>query len=239
RRGERTVLDGLGLVVPGGTTLAVVGGSGSGKSLLAALAGRLTDPDAGEILLDGVPLRELSHDELRRAVGYAFERPALLGTTIEDAIALGRSSPSPARVREAARTAHADDFVRRLPQGYGTPCTDAPRSGGESQRLGLARAFAHGGRLLVLDDALSSLDTVTEARIAQALSAHDSGGTRLLIAHRAATAARADAVAWLDGGRVRAVGPHAELWREAAYRAVFGDGSGETADEAHSAGGTA
>ncbi|MFJ9722155.1 ABC transporter ATP-binding protein [Streptomyces sp. NPDC101209] len=239
RRGERTVLDGLGLVVPGGTTLAVVGGSGSGKSLLAALAGRLTDPDAGEVLLDGVPLRELSHDELRRAVGYAFERPALLGTTIEDAIALGPSAPSPARVREAARTAHADEFVRRLPQGYGTRCADAPRSGGESQRLGLARAFAHGGRLLVLDDALSSLDTVTEARIAQALSAHGSGGTRLLIAHRAATAARADAVAWLDGGRVRAVGRHAELWREAEYRAVFGDGSGETADEARSAGGTA
>ncbi|MHC3467184.1 ABC transporter ATP-binding protein [Streptomyces sp. 7R007] len=222
RRGGHTVLDGVDLVVPGGTALAVVGRSGAGKSLLAALAGRLADPEAGEVLLDGVPLPELTHDELRRAVGYAFERPALLGTTVEEAIGLGVSSPSPQRVREAARSACADDFVRRLPHGYATACADAPRSGGESQRLGLARAFAHDGRLLVLDDALSSLDTVTEEQITRALLAHDSHRTRLLVAHRAATAARADAVAWLDGGRVRAVGPHAELWRLPGYRAVFG-----------------
>ncbi|MFF1301377.1 ABC transporter ATP-binding protein [Streptomyces sp. NPDC058307] len=224
-RGARAVLDGIDLVVPGGTTLAVVGRSGAGKSLLAAIAGRLADPDAGEVLLDGVPLRELTHDELRRSIGYAFERPALLGGTVEEEIGLTLPSPSPARIREAARTAHADDFVRRLPDGYDTLVADAPRSGGESQRLGLARAFAHGGRLLVLDDALSSLDTVTEARIAEALVSGGAAGTRLLVAHRTATAARADAVAWLDGGRIRAVGPHEELWRAPEYRAVFGDGA--------------
>lgn len=118
--------------------------------------------------------------------------------------------------------------MRRLPDGYDTLVADAPRSGGESQRLGLARAFAHGGRLLILDDALSSLDTVTEARIAEALVNGGAGGTRLLVAHRTATAARADAVAWLDGGRVRAVGPHEELWRAAEYRAVFGSGPERT-----------
>ncbi|WP_369174683.1 ABC transporter ATP-binding protein [Streptomyces sp. R28] len=226
RRGGRAVLDGVDLVVPGGTTLAVVGRSGGGKSLLAAVAGRLAEPDAGEVLLDGVPLRELTHDALRRAVGHAFERPALLGGTVEEEIGLALSSPTPDRVREAARTAHADDFVRRLPQGYATAVADAPRSGGESQRLGLARAFAHGGRLLILDDALSSLDTVTEARITAALAnGGPHGGTRLLIAHRAATAARADAVAWLDGGRVRAVGPHERLWQIPEYRAVFADGA--------------
>ncbi|KOG28622.1 ABC transporter ATP-binding protein [Streptomyces resistomycificus] len=223
RRGGRTVLDGVDLVVPGGTTLAVVGRSGAGKSLLAAVAGRLADPDAGEVLLDGVPLPELTHDALRHAVGHAFERPSLLAGTVEDTIGFGLPSPSPARIREAARTARADDFVRRLPHGYATPCADAPRSGGESQRLGLARAFAHGGRLLILDDALSSLDTVTEAHITKALVTGGPGSTRLLIAHRAATAAKADAVAWLDGGRVRAVGPHQELCREAGYRAVFGE----------------
>ncbi|MER6282752.1 ABC transporter ATP-binding protein [Streptomyces sviceus] len=224
-RGARAVLDGVDLVVPGGTTLAVVGRSGAGKSLLAAVAGRLAEPDAGEVLLDGVPLRELTHDELRRSIGYAFERPALLGGTVEEEIGLALPSPTPTRVREAARTARADDFVRRLPSGYDTLVADAPRSGGESQRLGLARAFAHGGRLLILDDALSSLDTVTEAHIAEALVSGGAGGTRLLVAHRTATAARADAVAWLDGGRVRAVGPHAELWRLAEYRAVFGGGA--------------
>ncbi|CAL9281286.1 ABC transporter ATP-binding protein [Streptomyces sp. SudanB52_2052] len=226
RRGGRAVLDGVDLVVPGGTTLAVVGRSGTGKSLLAALAGRLADPDAGEVLLDGVPLRDLAHDDLRRAVGYAFARPALLGGTIEQAIGLGLPSPSPGRIREAARTALADDFVRRLPDGYDTPVADAPRSGGESQRLGLARAFAHGGRLLVLDDALSSLDTVTERRITDALLGDGPGATRLLVAHRTATAACADAVAWLDGGRVRAVGRHEELWRSTEYRAVFGEADG-------------
>ncbi|MFG3659112.1 ABC transporter ATP-binding protein [Streptomyces sp. NPDC047706] len=223
RLGSRTVLDGVDLDVPGGTTLAVVGRSGTGKSLLAALAGRLADPDAGDVLLDGVPLRDLTHRDLRRAVAYAFARPALLGTTVEDTLALGLPSPAPDRVREAARTAHADDFVRRLPHGYATPCADAPLSGGEAQRLGLARAFAHGGRLLILDDALSSLDTVTEHRVTRALSAR-LRGTRLVVAHRPATAARADAVAWLDGGRVRAVGSHAQLWGDAEYRAVFGDG---------------
>ncbi|WOT39879.1 ABC transporter ATP-binding protein [Streptomyces coeruleorubidus] len=225
RRGGRTVLDEVDLVVPGGTTLAVVGRSGAGKSLLAALAGRLADPDAGEVLLDGVPLRELPHDDLRRAIGYAFARPALLGGTVEQAIGLGLASPSPGRVREAARTALADDFVRRLPDGYDTAVADAPRSGGESQRLGLARAFAHGGRLLILDDALSSLDTVTERHITDALLGDGPGTTRLLVAHRSATAACADAVAWLDEGRVRAVGRHEELWRLAEYRAVFGEGT--------------
>ncbi|MFG1664464.1 ABC transporter transmembrane domain-containing protein [Streptomyces sp. Y7] len=235
RRGGHVVLDGVDLVVPGGTTLAVVGRSGTGKSVLAALAGRLADPDDGEVLLDGVPLRDLTRDGLRGAVAYAFERPVLLGGTVEDAIGLALTAPSPARVRQAARTAHADDFVIRLPAGYATALADAPRSGGESQRLGLARAFAHGGRLLILDDALSSLDTVTEARITRALAGGDSSATRLLIAHRAATAARADAVAWLDGGRVRAVGRHAELWGDPAYREAL---TGTTADPAPPAAGT-
>jgi ATP-binding cassette subfamily B protein len=221
RRGERMVLDGLDLVVPGGTTLAVVGRSGAGKSLLAALAGRLADPDGGEVLLDGVPLRDLTHEELRRAIAHAFDRPALLGTTVEDTIGLGLDAPCPARIREAARTARADAFVSRLPHGYATALADTPLSGGEAQRLGLARAFAHGGRLLILDDALSSLDTVTEARVTEALTGAGPATTRLLIAHRPATASRADTVAWLDAGRIRAVGPHTRLWADAEYRAVF------------------
>ncbi|MFF1814452.1 ABC transporter ATP-binding protein [Streptomyces sp. NPDC058251] len=230
RRGGRAVLDGIDLVVPGGTTLAVVGRSGSGKSLLAALAGRLADPDGGEVLLDGVPLRELERSEVRRAIGCAFERPALLGDTIEDTIGFGVAAPSHDRVVAAARTARADTFVRRLPKGYATPCTGAPLSGGEAQRLGLARAFAHGGRLLILDDALSSLDTVTEHHIAETLFRPAPGSSRLIVAHRVSTAARADAVLWLDEGRARALGPHAELWRTAEYRAVFGAGAGTEED---------
>ncbi|MYT70837.1 ATP-binding cassette subfamily B protein [Streptomyces sp. PsTaAH-137] len=218
RRAGRTVLDRVDLTVPAGRTLAVVGASGAGKSTLAALAGRLTDPDEGTVLLDGVPLPGLSRHALRTAVGHAFERPVLLGDTLADTIAL--SAPKD-RVIPAARAARADPFVRRLPDGYATVCADVPLSGGELQRLGLARAFAHGGRLLVLDDALSSLDTVTEHEIAAALLDHTPGATRLIVAHRATTAARADTVAWLDGGRVRALGPHERLWHDPAYRAVF------------------
>ncbi|MFJ9347449.1 ATP-binding cassette domain-containing protein [Streptomyces sp. NPDC101237] len=221
RPGGRAVLDGIDLTVPGGSVLAVVGRSGTGKSLLAALAGRLTDPDAGEVLLDGVPLPALPHHELRRAVTYAFARPALLGTTVADTIAFGLTAPSPAEIAAAARRAHADAYIGRLPDGGATRLRDAPRSGGEAQRLGLARAFAHPGRLLILDDALSSLDTVTEHRITESLLAPGPGPTRLIVAHRADTAARAHTVAWLDGGRVRAVGTHARLWRDPEYRAVF------------------
>ncbi|HET6858005.1 MAG TPA: ABC transporter ATP-binding protein [Streptomyces sp.] len=222
-RGDRTILDGLDLTVPGGASLALVGRSGSGKSTLAAVAGRLADPDAGTVTLDGVPLSALGREALRRAVGYAFERPALLGGTIGGTIAFGCDEPDAPTVREAARAACADSFVRRLPDGYDTACDRVPLSGGEVQRLGLARAFAHPGRLLILDDATSSLDTVTEMRVGEALTGGSTARTRLIVAHRASTASRADQVAWLDGGRIRAVGTHARLWQLAAYRAVFTD----------------
>ncbi len=207
------------LVLAGGSATAVVGRSGAGKSLLAALAGRLTDPARGTVLLDGVPLPELSREELRQAVGFAFERPVLVGGTVHDAIGMGRSGPGP--VTEAARTACADAFIRRLPGGYATRLEDAPMSVGERQRIGLARAFAQAERLLVLDDATSSLDTVTELQVGEALTGALDGRTRLIVAHRPATAARADEVIWLHDGRVRARGPHRRLWQDPDYQAVF------------------
>ncbi|WP_371784634.1 ABC transporter ATP-binding protein [Streptosporangium subroseum] len=213
------------LVVPGGYAVAVVGRSGTGKSLLAALAGRLVDPLRGTVSLDGVPLPRLSPEALRHAVGYAFERPALIGGTIAGAIGLGLDHPDPETVRAAARAACADTFVRRLPRGYDTPLDEAPMSGGERQRIGLARAFAHGERLLILDDATSSLDTVTERQVGRALAGELHGRTRLIVAHRVATAAAADRVIWLDDGRVRAYDSHHTLWRDPYYRAVFQAGA--------------
>ncbi|MBW8483710.1 ABC transporter ATP-binding protein [Actinomadura parmotrematis] len=216
-------LTGVAFTVAGGTATAVVGRSGSGKSLLAELAGRLADPAAGAVLLDGVPLPELARAELRRAVGYAFERPVLVGATLADAIGLGTGDPG--RVPDAARAACADGFVRRLPRGYATPVAEAPMSGGERQRVGLARAIAQGGRLLVLDDATSSLDTVTERQVSAALTGGGERRTRLIVAHRPATARAADQVVWIDAGRVRAAGTHEELWRDPGYRAVFQEGA--------------
>ena len=217
RAGDTVLLAGVDLDLPGGAAVAVVGRSGAGKSVLAGLAARLRDPDHGTVRLDGSPLTDLSHAALRRAVGCAFERPVLVGRAVADAIG---PAVDPRRVRAAARATHAHEFVSRLPLGYDTPLAEVPLSGGELQRLGLARAWpAH--RLLVLDDATSSLDMVTEMQIGHTMTDDHRGRTRLIVTHRAATAARADLVVWLCDGRVRAVGPHADLWRLPAYRAVF------------------
>ena len=216
---DAVLLENIHLDLPGGATVAVVGPSGAGKSVLAALAARLRDPSGGQVLLDGVPLPAINRHALRTAVGCAFERPTLVGTTIGDAIS--HDAVGPIRTLAAARATHAHDFVSRLPDGYFTPLPKAPMSGGERQRLGLARAWP-ANRLLVLDDATSSLDTATEMQISKTLTEDRYRRTRLIVTHRTATAARADLVVWLDHGRVRAVGPHSELWQDASYREVFG-----------------
>jgi len=218
----RPVLTGIDLVVPAGALVAIVGGSGSGKSLLAALAGRLADPDDGQILLDGRPLEGLSRAELRAEIGYGFERPALIGDTVADAIAFGAWSPSRSTVERAACDARADGFIRRLPAGYDTPLQQAPMSGGEAQRVGLARTFAHARRVVVLDDVAASLDAVTEHEIGEVLTGALANRTRIVVAHRAATAARADFVVWLQAGGIRGCGTHAELLAYVGYAALFG-----------------
>jgi ATP-binding cassette subfamily B protein len=213
------LLDNVNLDLPGGLTVAVVGPSGAGKSVLAAVAARLRDPSTGQVCLDGVPLQAVSRRVLRSAVGCAFERPQLVGRTVGEAI--DPHAVSPVRTLAAARATHAHDFVSRLPDGYFTSLRKAPMSGGERQRLGLARAWS-ARRLLVLDDATSSLDTATERQISRTLTDDRHHRTRLIVTHRPATAARADLVIWLDHGQVRAIAPHADLWHDTSYRAVFG-----------------
>ncbi|MFC6094751.1 ABC transporter ATP-binding protein [Saccharothrix lopnurensis] len=196
------------LAVPAGAFVAVVGRSGAGKSALAAVIGGLARPASGQVLRGG-------------SVGYAFERPALVGGTVRDAVRYGTSAGED-EVLAACRAAQVHDVVVRLPHGYDTPMSAAPMSGGEAQRLGLARAFVRDPAVLVLDDATASLDMVTESTVERSVESALPGRTRVVVTHRAATARRADVVVWLDGGRVRAVAPHRELWDDDEYRAVFG-----------------
>lgn len=200
----------VNLMIPAGTFAAIVGSSGAGKSTLAAVLGGLSAVDAGEVIGDD-------------AVGYAFERPALLGATIGRSIGYGTDADE-IQVRDAAVAAQVHDVLIRLPQGYETPLADAPLSGGELQRIGLARAIIRDPEVLVLDDATASLDTVTEAKVDKALTTALPGRTRVVVTHRPATAARADLVVWLEEGRVRGTGTHQELWTDEDYRAVFTGG---------------
>jgi ATP-binding cassette subfamily B protein len=219
--GDDTVLDAIDLAIPPRALVAVVGRSGSGKSVLAAVLGRMVVPDEGRVLLDGNDLAGLDRRSLRSAISFGFERPSLVGETVGDAIAFGEPVADDRSVVAAATAARADQFIRRMPHSYATRLAYAPLSGGELQRVGLARAFAHAGRVLVLDDVAASLDSATERHVAGALTGALANRTRVVVAHRASTAARADFVVWLDQGRVRAVAPHAELWAQASYRALF------------------
>jgi ATP-binding cassette subfamily B protein len=201
--------------IPGGRLAAIVGKSGSGKSILAETAVRLRDPDSGKITLDGRPLPSLSRVELRQATGLATARPALAGATLADAMGPGRPHH---QVLAAAKSVGAHDFATRLPATYDTPLPDIPMSGGEAQRIGLARAW-HADRLLVLDDATSSLDPLSANRIEEALA--ESGRTRLVVTYDALLAERADLVIWLQDGSIRTIGTHSTLWADPDYRAVF------------------
>ena len=234
RIGDRRILRDVTFVVPAGRTIALVGESGVGKSTLTAIAGGVLAPDEGVVTFDGVPIGEVRAESLRRAVVYAFERPVLLGETIADALRYGDDTVSDAALHAALRSTDADGFVARLPDRHETPVEGLRLSGGEVQRLGLARAACREARVFVMDDALSSVDTSTEASISAALGHMSRGATRLLVAHRASTAARADQVIWLHGGTVGGIGTHAELLADPAYRAVFAV-SGEAGDRGGSA----
>ncbi|MGW4483901.1 ABC transporter ATP-binding protein [Amycolatopsis sp. NPDC004368] len=213
------------LTIPAGSFTTIVGKSGSGKSTVVNLLGGLTTPDAGAARLDGRDLTTLRPEELRAVVGYAFARPHLLTATetatVADAVGYGSWAGHTA-VRAACRSARIHDVITRLPHGYHTPLAETPLSGGEAARVGLARAIVHSPRVLLLDDATASLDTVTE----QAVLADVRARTLVVVTHRAALAARADTVLWLDAGRLRAAGSHHELWRDPAYRAVFTEEAG-------------
>ncbi|MEV3857130.1 ABC transporter ATP-binding protein [Streptomyces sp. NPDC050095] len=210
-------LDGLDLTVAPGETLALVGASGSGKSTVTALLARLYDPDEGAVRVGPAgaltDVRELTLDSLRGALGIAFEESLLFSGSVRDAIRFGRPDATDAEVRAAAEAAHADGFVRALPDGYDTVlgAQGMSLSGGQRQRLALARALLTDPRILVLDDATSAVDPKVEAAIHTSLRGQLADRTVLLVAHRRSTLRLADRIAVLDAGRVLDTGTHDEL----------------------------
>ena len=207
------VFDGLSLDVPDRHLVALVGGTGSGKSTLIKLLLRFYDVTGGRILLDGVDIRELTLKELRRHVALVSQDVFLFHGTIRDNIAYGRQDASEAEIIEAARLSEADGFIRALPQGYDTLVGERGQrlSGGQRQRISIARALLTKAPILVLDEATSAVDNETEAAIQRSLerAAHDR--TMLVIAHRLSTIRHADRIHVLDAGRIVEAGKHEDL----------------------------
>jgi len=209
----RDALRDVDLDVPGGRTVALVGATGSGKTTLAALVARLYDPTAGRVLVDGADLRTVDVASLRRAVAITGDDPFLFSTTVHANIAYARPEASREQVIEAARRAQAHEFIERLPDGYDTRVGERglTLSGGQRQRIAIARALLADPRILILDDATSSVDATTERLIRRALTEVMAGRTTFIIAHRLSTIALADEIVVLEDGAVAARGTHDEL----------------------------
>jgi ATP-binding cassette subfamily B protein len=219
----RAVLSDIDLDVDAGSTIALVGPTGSGKTSLVALVSRLYDPSEGAVLLDGADVRTLAMRDVRRAVAVVSDDPFLFSASVAENIAYARPDASREEVELAAQRAQAHDFIASLPHGYETMIGERglTLSGGQRQRLAIARALLSDPRVLVLDDATSSVDASTEQSIKAALGEAMAGRTTLVIAHRLSTIALADRIVVLEHGRIAAQGSHEELLtRSQLYREI-------------------
>jgi ATP-binding cassette subfamily B protein len=227
---EEPVLDGIDLDVPAGRTIALVGGTGSGKSTLVSLLPRLYDPTAGSVSIDGADVSEVRLESLRSQVGLVSDDPFLFSDTIRNNIAYAREDASQETVEDAARRADIHDFIAGLPEGYDTLVGERGMtlSGGQRQRVAIARALVMDPRVLILDDATSSVDASTEAAIKRALRELMEGRTTFIIGHRLSTIALADEIVVLEGGRIAERGSHEELVEASElYREIAEKGAPE------------
>jgi ABC-type multidrug transport system fused ATPase/permease subunit len=217
----------VSLHVQAGTTLALVGGTGSGKTSLVALLARLYDPTEGTIRIDGADVREIDLRSLRGQIAIVDDNPFLFSASVRDNIAYARPEATDEEVELAARRAQAHEFIARLPDGYATRIGERglTLSGGQRQRVAIARALVADPRILVLDDATSSVDASTEQHIKEALREAMAGRTTFIIAHRLSTIALADEIAVLEDGRLVAKGTHDELLQtDSLYREIVEKG---------------
>jgi ATP-binding cassette subfamily B protein len=220
-RAERPILKGVNITIPAGHTVAVVGASGAGKSTLARLLFRFFDVDSGSISIDGQDLRHITQDSLRTAIGVVPQDTVLFNDTLYNNLAYGRPSASAEDVQHAARQAHLDDFISSLPDGYDTKVGERglKLSGGEKQRVAIARVLLKNPPLLILDEATSSLDSISEQAILDALNQVSHQRTTLVIAHRLSTVRDADTILVMEQGEIVESGSHSELLAHNGYYA--------------------
>jgi ATP-binding cassette subfamily B protein len=221
---ERPILKGVTLDVPAGQSVAVVGSSGAGKSTIGRLLFRFYDVQGGAVTIDGQDIRHVTLDSLHAAIGVVPQDTVLFNDTIGYNIAYGRGDVTRAEIEDAARAAQIHDFILSLPRGYDTQVGERglKLSGGEKQRVGIARTLLKNPPILLLDEATSALDTGTESDIQDALARAAEGRTVIMIAHRLSTVAGADRIVVLEEGRVVEEGSHADLLaRQGRYAALW------------------
>lgn len=215
------VLEGVTLEIPPGSSVALVGQTGCGKSTLMRLLPRFIEPTTGRVTIDNQDISDVTLSSLRSAIGIVFEDTLLFSDTIAANIAFGRPDANEEEIVRAAVIAQAHEFIEELPEGYATAVGENgyTLSGGQRQRVAIARAILMAPRILILDDATSNVDARVEAAIRKGLRQAMTGRTTIIVARRPQTAALADRVAYVEAGRVTAVGTHQELWRtNRAYR---------------------
>ncbi|MEM6592441.1 MAG: ATP-binding cassette domain-containing protein, partial [Cyanobacteria bacterium P01_C01_bin.73] len=221
---DQSVLKQIDLILPKGTTLALVGSSGAGKSTLADLLPRFYDVDSGRILIDGQDIRAYDVRSLRRKMGIVSQDTFLFNMSIRDNIAYASPEATEGEIVDAAKRANAYEFIERMPEGLNTLIGDRGvlLSGGQRQRLAIARALLQNPEILILDEATSALDTVSERLVQKALDDLSRDRTTLVIAHRLSTIQDADQIAVLDAGEVVEVGTHDNLVRKGgAYKQLY------------------
>ena len=224
--GKKEVLHGIDLDVPAGTTVAFVGHTGAGKSTIAKLLARFYDPVTGRITVDEIDLRDVTQESLRRQLGIVPQEGFLFAGSVRDNIAFGRPDATAEDIVSAARTIGAHDFILRLENGYETDLQErgSRLSLGQRQLVALARALLADPRLLILDEATSSVDIGTERKIERALRLLLAGRTAFIIAHRLSTIRDADLIVVLEHGRIVEQGSHDELLRSGGlYTSLYGD----------------